>query len=116
MNTMALFFLVVVAVGGVVWVFLYPMLSGDRQVERRRETVTKAGAAAPVRVARGAQKSRREQVEGTLKEIETRNRAKSLSLATKISQAGLSWSKRQYIIISAAMGVGAFLLFVLIDA
>jgi tight adherence protein B len=116
MNTMALFFLVVVAVGGVAWVFIYPMLSGERQAERRKETVTKTGSAAPVRVARNVQKSRREQVEGTLKEIETRNKAKSVPLSTKISQAGLNWSKRKYFIISGTMGVAAFFLFVLIDA
>jgi tight adherence protein B len=116
MNTMALSFLVVVAVGGIAWVFIYPMLSGERQAERRKETVTRTGSAAPARVSRNAQKSRREQVEGTLKEIETRNKAKSVPLATKISQAGLNWSKRQYFIISAALGVGAFFLFVMIDA
>jgi tight adherence protein B len=116
MNTMALFFLVVVAVGGVAWVFIYPMLSGERQAERRKETVARTGSTAPARVARNAQKSRREQVEGTLKEIETRNKTKSIPLALKISQAGLNWSKRQYFIISGAMGVAAFLVFVMIDA
>ena len=116
MNSLALFFLVAVAIGGVAWVFVYPMLSGERQAERRKESVTRTGAAAPARVSRNAQKSRREQVEGTLKDIESRQAKKSIPLHMKISQAGLSWSKRQYIIISAAMGVAAFLLFVLIDA
>jgi tight adherence protein B len=92
------------------------MLSGERKAERRKETVTRTGSAAPARVTRNVQKSRREQVEGTLKEIETRNKAKSVPLQTKISQAGLKWSKRKYFIISGAMGVAAFFLFVLIDA
>jgi hypothetical protein len=35
MNAMALFFLVAVAIGGVVWVFVYP-LSGERKAEQRR--------------------------------------------------------------------------------
>jgi tight adherence protein B len=117
MNSLALFFLVAVAIGGVAWVFLYPMLSGEREAERRMEVVAKTGAAAPARVGRNQQKSRREQVEGTLKELEARQaRQKSVPLQVKLEQAGLSWSKRQYVLISVALSVVAFLLFLFIDA
>ncbi len=114
MNTIALFFLVSVAIGGVVWVFVYPILSGEKKAEKRKESVTRA---APVvrAAARGAQKSRREQVEGSLKELEQR-RAKSPPLPVRISQAGLTWSKRQFFIISGALGGGVFLLFMIINA
>jgi tight adherence protein B len=115
MQSLALFFLVAVAIGGVAWVFVYPMLSGEKQAERRKETVTKAGSVAPARSTRNPQKSRREQVEGTLKEIESRQK-KSVPLHLKIQQAGLTWSKRQYVLISVALGLGSFLLFILIDA
>jgi tight adherence protein B len=116
MNSFALFFLVAIAIGGIAYVFIYPMLSGDREAERRKEVVTKTGVAAPARVARNQQKSRREQVEGTLKDIENRQAKKAVPLHMKISQAGLSWSKRQYVMISVAMGAAGFLLFLLIDA
>ena len=115
MQSLAVFFLVAVAIGGVAWVFVYPMLSGERQAEQRKETVTKTGSVAAARSARNPQKSRREQVEGTLKELEARQK-KSVPLHMKIQQAGLSWSKRQYVLISVAMGAGFFLLFILIDA
>jgi tight adherence protein B len=116
MNSLSLFFLVTVAIGGVAWVFVYPLLSGERKVEQRRETIAKAGSL-PARQARTQQKSRREQVEGTLKELEQRQaKNRSVPLALKISQAGLSWSKRQFVIISVALGLAAFLLFLLIDA
>ena len=117
MQTMALFFLVTIAIGGVVWVFVYPLLSGERAVERRREVVTRAAAAAPQRATRNVQRSRREQVEGSIKELEMRQaKSKSVPLPMKIAHAGLTWSKRQFIIISVAMGVAAFLLFLMIDA
>jgi len=116
MNSIALFSLVAVAIGGAAWVFIYPLLSGERHAERRKDAVAKTGSAAPARVARNEQKSRREQVEGTLKEIENRQAKKSVPLHMKISQAGLSWSKRQFVIISAAMGIAAFFLFILIDS
>ena len=44
MQTLALAFLVAVAIGGVAWVFLYPLLSGERKAERRRASVARAGA------------------------------------------------------------------------
>ena len=117
MQSLALFFLVAVAIGGVAWVFIYPMLSGERQAERRKETVTKTGSAAPARTARNPPKSRREQVEGTLKDLEARQAKKSVPLHLKISQAGLTWSKRQYYPHQRrAWASAAFLLFLLIDA
>jgi tight adherence protein B len=115
MNSLAVFFLVAVAIGGVAWVFIYPMLSGEKQAERRKESVTKTGTAAPARAASSQQKSRREQVEGTLRELEARQK-KTVPLHLKIQQAGLNWSNRQYYLISVAFGIGAFLLFITIDA
>jgi tight adherence protein B len=115
-QTIALFFLASTAIGGVAWVFLYPILSGEKQAEKRKELVAKTGSAAPVRVAR-TQKSRREQVEGTLKELESRNaRKRSVPLAMKLQQAGLRWSNRQFFIASAALGIAAFLFFLMINA
>ena len=59
---------------------------------------------APARAGRNAPKSRREQVEGSLKELEER-RAKSVPLSVKIAQAGLTWSKRRFLITGAILGV-----------
>ena len=116
MQSLAVFFLVAFAIGGLAWVFLYPMLSGERAVERRQDTVTKTGSAAAARTPRNVQKSRREQVEGSLKDLEARQAKKSVPLHLKIQQAGLTWSNRQYILISVALGLGSFILFLLIDA
>jgi tight adherence protein B len=104
METYAVFFLVAIAIGGVAYVFVYPILSGERNAERR---VAAAARSEPItRQARTPQKSRREQVEGTLKEIEQRQRKASRPpLTVRISQAGLSWSKRQFILISIGLGV-----------
>ena len=79
MQTIALFFLVAVAIGGVAWVFVYPLLSGERQAERRKETVVRTGSM-PTRVAAQRQRSRREQVEESLKELENASRRKSVPL------------------------------------
>ena len=107
MDAYALFFLVAVAIGGVAYVFVYPILSGERNAERR---VAAAARAEPItRSARTPQKTRREQVEGSLKELEQRQKkAKRPPLSVRISQAGLSWSKRRFIMISLGLGVFAF--------
>ena len=39
MNKTALFLLVSTAIGGVLWVFVYPMLSGERRAEIGRAHV-----------------------------------------------------------------------------
>lgn len=109
MDTMAVFFLAAVAVGGIAYVFLYPILSGEKKAEQRMASVAKAEVVS--RTSRGPQKSRRDVVESTLKELdEKHNKNKRVPLAVKIAQAGLSWSKRQYMIISAGIGIGMFVL------
>jgi tight adherence protein B len=117
MGNLALFFLAALSVGGVAWVFIYPLLSGERAAEKRQATVVRTGSAAPARTARNPQKSRREQVEGTLKELDQRRaKQKSVPLAVKISQAGLTWSKRRFLITAAVLGVVAFLITLTLDA
>ena len=107
MNLYLVFTLVTLAMGGVVWVFVYPFLSGERNTERRIASVARTEPIAP----RLAQRSRREQVQGTLKEIEERQtKAKRLSLAARISQAGLTWSKRRFLLTAGSLGFGAFFL------
>jgi tight adherence protein B len=109
MQTFAVFFLASAAMGGVVWVFIYPLLSGERQTEKRIASVAKTEPAA--RVSRGSQKSRRDNIESTLKELEARHKKnKRLALSVRITQAGLSWSKQQFLLISVGVGVAMFAL------
>jgi tight adherence protein B len=112
MQGIALFFLASVAVGGVAWVFLYPILSGEKKAEQRMASVAKAEPAA--RVARGGPKSRRDAIENTLKELDERQKkSKRVPLSVRISQAGLRWSKRQFFLVSAGIGAVMALLGIL---
>ena len=108
MDSIAVFFLASLAIGGVVYVFLYPILSGQRKAEQRMASVAKAEVVA--RVSRGAPKSRRDAIENTLKEFDERHKKnKRVPLTVRIAQAGLSWSKRQFFMISGGIGVVLFL-------
>src|SRR4051794_2903390 len=111
LNMVAIFFLVSASIGGLVWVFIYPILSGDRQAELRRQSVAQQDGGTRKVSSRNAQKSRREQVEATLKSVEERHKkAKTPPLPVRLEQAGLTWSKRAFFIVSAGMGFAAFVL------
>ena len=104
MQVLALAFLAFAAVGGIAWVFLYPLLSGERKAEERRASIGRAEAPA-ARQAEKSQRSRREQVETTLKDLEARRvQEKSVPLSVRLSQAGLDWTPQKFWIVSAVAG------------
>jgi tight adherence protein B len=108
MNSYLLFLMVAVAIGGVGWVFIYPLLSGERNAEKRMASVARHEPMAQRTVARPGQKSRREQVEGTLKQLEARKKAtKRVPLSVRLAQAGLSWSPRRFMVTAGILGVVA---------
>jgi tight adherence protein B len=107
-DAIAVFFLASFAVGGVVWLFVYPILPGERKAEQRVASVAKAEAV--TRATCEPQRSRCDIIENTLKEFDERHKnQKRVPLSTQIAQAGLSWSKRQFAIISAGIGVVMFM-------
>ena len=76
----------------------------------RTEPAARAAAA-----SRSGPKVRREQVEETLKELEVKQqKQKNLPLTMRISQAGLTWTKRQFIMISVGIGAVLFVLIFLV--
>ncbi|CAM5220286.1 pilus assembly protein [Bosea thiooxidans] len=100
-STLAVAFLVMLAVGGVVYALLYPTLSGEKRAEKRRKEF--AGPTAMRAVDREAQiRAKRGQVAQSLKDIENRENARNkITLETRIAQAGLSWTRQKYYVISA---------------
>jgi tight adherence protein B len=109
MQALALAFLAATAIGGVAWVFVYPLLSGQNKADARRASVGKPEPTA--RQADKNQRSRREQVEGTLKELDARRlKDKKVALSTRLTQAGLSWSVQKFWIISGILAAAAAML------
>jgi len=112
MSSVAFAFLITVAVGGVLYVFIYPMISGERRVEQRMKEIS----ADEIQAKRGrktadAVTTRRQQVEDSLKQLEAKQKnAKNPPIEIRIQQAGLSISKRQFYIFSALAGVVSFVL------
>jgi len=103
MQVLALAFLATAAVGGIAWVFLYPLLSGERKAESRRASIARAEASAAKQTEK-TQRSRREQVETSLKDLEARRQQeKSVPLGVRLSQAGLDWTPQKFWIVSAVV-------------
>jgi tight adherence protein B len=108
LQTLALAFLAATTVGGLAWVFVYPLLSGEKKAESRRASIARNEPAAARQVEK-TQRSRREQVEGSLKELEARRQKdKKVSIGTRLMQAGLDWTPQKFWIISGVLGAVAF--------
>jgi tight adherence protein B len=104
MRVLALAALAAFAVGGILFVFVYPLLSGERKAEKRQIALTSG----PTKKAIDKQAdvaARRKQVTDNLKEIETRSSRKHVTLDNKLTRAGLDWSRRQFLIFSAVTGI-----------
>ncbi|MFJ5369083.1 type II secretion system F family protein [Bosea sp. CER48] len=104
-STLALALLVMLAVGGVAYALIYPILSGEKRAEKRRKEF--AGPTAIRSVDReAAARAKRGQVAQSLKELENREKARhKLTLETRIAQAGLTWTRRTYYTVSATASV-----------
>jgi len=105
-SSFAAFFLAAVAAGGVAYVFLYPLLSGEsRAAKRQKALVSPTQDRRSDRIASVV--NRREQIAQSLKELDARQKAKNhVTLETRITQAGLDWSRQRFFVMSGAAGAG----------
>jgi tight adherence protein B len=108
--------LAMLSAGGIAYTFLYGRIEQEDVVERRLEFVSHRNRTEIVpRASRAATDParRRKQLQDTLKELEAQQKAKarqskSPTITVRIQQAGLSWSRRTFIIISLVSGAVVF--------
>jgi tight adherence protein B len=101
-----------IAIAAVVYVVSYPYISGDRDREKRVQGVTETRSKAiSARSAADIAAARKKQVADTLKDMETRQKAKEkVTLRLRLMRAGLDIEPQTFWIASAASGaVTAFL-------
>ena len=106
LGPMSVALLSTVAVGGIAYALLYPLISGEGRAEKRmKEIAADEITARRSRKPQDAGASRRQQIEETLKKAEERQRSrKNPPLSVRLMQAGVSWSKRQFILGSVLVG------------
>jgi tight adherence protein B len=104
LTTIATVGLAAAAAGGFAYVLLYPLLSGEARAEKRQKALVETKAVG--RIDRTSTVNRRDQVAQSLKDLEQREKARhKVTLENRITQAGLSWSKSKFFVISGAIGV-----------
>nr|WP_171220734.1 type II secretion system F family protein [Enterovirga sp. DB1703] len=103
MSIVAAIVLAAAAAGGLAYVFVYPLLSGEARAEKRQRALVGEGERRPERAGRGA--DRREQIAQSLKELEEREKNRhKISLEQRIAHAGLNWTRSRFYLISAGVG------------
>lgn len=104
-QTIIIAVLAMLAVGGLTHVFVYPLLSGERQGQKRQAKIllsttrTRAGIQVP------DANQRRKQVAESLKEIDARGKSMKVPLELKMIRAGLDWTRQKFIVASIAAGL-----------
>ena len=105
----AVFLLAALCTGGLLTAVFYPRLAGDRRTDMRRQAIIdglRAGEAGT-----RPDSHRKRSLEDVLREIEDKQRAKQRvkpTLAARIRQAGLDWSRSTYYAICAGAGIASF--------
>lgn len=95
--------LAAVAAGGVAYVFVYPLLSGEARAAKRQKALVTSGAERRERVSTV---NRKDQVAQSLKELEAKQKAlNKVTLENRIAQAGLTWSKQRFYILSVVIAL-----------
>jgi tight adherence protein B len=103
-NDIALVLLASVAAGGLAYVFIYPIMSGEKRAEKRQKAL--AARSPQMRGVRKMDGNKRDQIAQTMKELEARQTEKSrVTLKDRLEQAGLDWTRGRYFIASALLGV-----------
>lgn len=104
-------FLAFVAVGGLGIVFIEPLLSGANRAEKRQAALVVSRAR---RKAVDEAGNRRRQIADTLKELEHREQAKKLTFEQRCEQAGVTWTKKTFILISIGCAIAVALLLLIV--
>ena len=115
MSSMAFAFMITIAVAGVLYVFIYPMISGEQRAEQRLKDISAEEIQAK-RSRKGADTgaTRRQQVEDSLKQLEARQKnVKNPPIQVRLQQAGLTTTKKRFLIYSALTGVAVFIMLLL---
>jgi tight adherence protein B len=111
-SLIAIVTLAALSAGGIAYALLFGRIQEENNAEKRREFIQGKNKTLPSNSARNALDPgrRRKSVQDTLKEVEQAQKAKakqskSPPMSVRMQQAGLSWSRRTFWIISAVCGL-----------
>ncbi len=104
----ALIVLAALSAGGIAYALLYDRVSDGGAAAKRLERILETSEPKAVETA-AANSRTKKSLQSALKEFDERQKAKSehskLPLSVRLTQAGLSWSRRTYVLFSIVMAV-----------
>ncbi|MCG8560916.1 MAG: type II secretion system F family protein [Hyphomicrobiales bacterium] len=104
---LAVVFLAALAVGGIVYVLVFPYISGEKKAEKRRSSVATRQSASRARAANDVLSTRKKEVQETIKELEAKQKSKKkATLQVRLTRAGLNVPVRSYWLASLMLGAG----------
>jgi len=113
-GIIVLAFLGTLALGGIAFILIDPLISGERKMNKRKKNLTDRVTNKARISAQDTAQNRRKNIQDSLNELEKQSRKqKKLTLKTSIERAGLEISVTQFWIVSAIAGLanGVFVLF-----
>lgn len=105
MNALLVAAMAALCVGGVLYAFVYPLLSGEAKAEKRQAAFASANPRRRAVDQQADAAARRKQITDSLKEVEARNKPRKVNIDNRIAQAGLTWTRRRYFIFSGVCAV-----------
>lgn len=107
--------LAALSAGGVAYVLLYARISGGAQAQQRQKALVSPTERRGDRTVLAAG-ARREQVAQSLKDLEKREKTRNtITLQSRLDQAGLEWSTKRFIVTSAIIGVAVGVIFYVVS-
>jgi tight adherence protein B len=97
--------MIVIAVAGLMYAFVYPYLSGDAKAQKRHAALTRSASERGLGGKGVDPAKRRKLIADSLKEVEEKNKKKNVDLEQRISQAGLTVTKQAFLLGSVAFGL-----------
>ena len=85
--------LIAIAAAALMYIVAYPYLSGDAKTKKRAAAIVASGKSAIGTSRVNDPAKRRKAIAETLKEFESQNKRKKVTLEQRIAQAGLNWTK-----------------------
>ncbi|WP_425088650.1 type II secretion system F family protein [Stappia sp.] len=98
------------SIGGILYALLQPMLTGEKQRDKRLKSVSSRATTIDAARLLKDNDRRRKSVQDQLRDFETREKKRKdkqarLSLEERIEQAGLTWTRRTFYIFSVVSGL-----------
>lgn len=115
-TTLALIVLAMLSAGGIAYALLFDRVEDEKTTEKRLGRLLDPGKVVEERATSG----RRRSIQDAFKEFEAKQaardqRTKKPPLSLRLTQAGLDWNRKTYLMFSAGLAVGSALLMFIIS-